>query len=161
GMKEKGVSAVGSASPDADRFLQEAEQGQDKKVQRLLGLAIDLSASMAGSIRNNTGDHLTRLESVQQSLKRLAQDARNSLQKEQRGKRQTSLDVFAYGFGLRSVRVCDFLSLLKVGKDVISEDEIEQIKRDYIQKMQSKYGDPREFQALVSHYVGSGLGNDV
>ncbi len=84
------------------------EQGQDKNIPGLLGLAIDLSGSMAGSIRNNTGGHLTRLESFQQSLKRLAQDARKTLQKEQTKGTKTSIDIFAYGFGLKGLSVCDF-----------------------------------------------------
>jgi hypothetical protein len=91
---------------------------------------------MAESIRNNTGGHLTRLKSFQQSLKRLAQDTRNTLQKKQTGEPKTSIDVFAYGFGLRSLRVCDLLSLMMVGKHVISQEEIEQLKRIYIQEMQ-------------------------
>src|SRR5713226_2096515 len=115
------------------------EQDQDKNVPALLGLAIDLSGSMAGSIRNNTGGRLTRLESFQQSLKRLAQDTRKTLQKEQTRGPKTSIEMFAYGFGLRGLSVCDLLSLMEVGKHVISKEEIEELKRTYEQEMRREY----------------------
>ena len=148
---------------DAESSLRGTEPRQNSS--GLLGLAIDLSGSMAGSIRNNTGGHLTRLESFQQSLKRLAQGARKTLQKEQTRGRETSIDMFAYGFGLRGLSVCDLLSLMEVGKHVISKEEIEQLKKDYTRQMQQKaeqdYGRYKGFGALARNLGFGELVNDA
>jgi len=153
-VAENSVQTNGGAGSSS----QKSEQVQDKNVQGLLGLAIDLSGSMTESIRNNTGGHLTRLESFQQSLKRLAQNARNTLQMEQTIGPKNSIDIFAYGFGLRGLRVCDLLSLMEVGKHVISQEEIEQMKRTYTREMQGEY---EKYQDLGSLARGLGLGGFV
>jgi len=83
-----------------------------KDLRALVGLAVDLSGSMSQSIKNKESE-CERVE--------------------------TSLDLFAYGFGLRDLDVCDLLSLMKVGKHVITKEEIEELKDRYAREMRSRY----------------------
>lgn len=112
---------------------------QSKEMKALVGLAIDLSGSMATSIRNNTGGQVSRLESFRQSLERLVNEAKTRVRDSRTKQLQTSIDLFAYGFGLRSMNVCDLLSLIKIGQHIISKEEIEKLKQRYIREMKSSY----------------------
>ena len=128
-----------------------------EEVKALVGLAIDLSGSMATSIRNNTGGQISRLESFRQSLERLASEAKTRA-RESRGKQLlTSIDLFAYGFGLRTMNVCDLLSLIKIGRDVITEEEIEELKQKYIREMQSNYSGYAGLGDLAKQFGFGGL----
>ncbi|HYT40974.1 MAG TPA: CHAT domain-containing protein [Methylomirabilota bacterium] len=110
-----------------------------KEGRVLLGLAIDLSGSMIESIRNETGGHISRLESVRQSFKELIQEAHKSIRESRAKHIQTSLDVFVYGFGLRSISVCDLLSLIKASRQIITQDLADELTQEFKRKNQSKY----------------------
>lgn len=125
-------------------------EGKFKNDKSLIGIAVDVSGSMTESINNNTNRQLSRLESFNESLKRLGEEANQTIKANKERKIDTNIDVFAYAFGLRTDDICDLFSLLKIGKDVISKEEIEDLKRKYTNEMKSKY----------SGYSGySGLGN--
>ncbi len=141
-----------SGSTDPTRF---------KEVKALVGLAVDLSGSMAGSIRNNTGGQVTRLESFRQSLGTLAREAKNRTRESRARQIQTSIDLFAYGFGLRAMPVCDLLSLIKVSQQIITKEEIEELKERYIREMQSGYSSYSGLGDLARQYGFGGLVRDV
>ncbi len=112
-----------------------------RDVKALVGLAVDLSGSMAQNIRNNSGGKLSRLEGFRQSLDKFVKDARNTVRRNKTKNIKSSIDLFAFGFGLRSdeIRVCDLLSLMRIGKEVITRDEIEELKQSYTQEIKNRY----------------------
>src|SRR6266480_805769 len=110
-----------------------------KEGRVLLGLAIDLSGSMIESIRNETGGHISRLESVRQSFNELIQEAHKSIRESRAKQIQTSIDIFVYGFGLRSIPVCDLLSLIKASRQIITKDLADELTQELKRKNQSKY----------------------
>lgn len=130
---------------------------QPKEVKALVGLAIDLSGSMATSIRNNAGGHISRLESFRQSLERLVNEAKTRVRESRAKQLQTSIDLFAYGFGLRAMNVCDLLSLIKIGQHVITKEEIEELKQRYIREMQSNYSSYADLGNLAKQFGFGGL----
>ena len=130
---------------------------QSKEMKALVGLAIDLSGSMAISIRNNTGGQVSRLESFRQSLERLVNEARTRVRESHTKQLQTSIDLFAYGFGLRAMNVCDLLSLIKIGQHVISKEEIEELKQRHTREMQSNYSGYEGLGDLAKQFGFGGL----
>ncbi len=124
----------------------------------LVGLAIDLSGSMAENIRNNTDGQLSRLESFRRSMDRLIKEAKNTIRESQSKSINTSIDIFVYGFGLRGLNVCDLLSLVRVSNNIISQQEIEELKQKYSQETQAKYESYKGLGGLASQY---GLGSLV
>lgn len=80
----------------------------------LVGLAIDVSASMRTSIANETDGDLSRLDSLRGAIRDVARQARSTFGPGDAGP-GAILNVFAYAFGLTHlpVAVCDFLSLSK------------------------------------------------
>lgn len=131
-----------TADDSASNDITSSRSGQPthfREVKALVGLAIDVSGSMASSIRNNTGGQVSRLESFRQSLERLVAEAKNRARESRAKQIQTSIDLFAYGFGLRAMTVCDLLSLIKVGQHVITKEEIEELKQKYIREAQTSY----------------------
>ena len=115
------------------------KRGYFKEGRVLLGLAIDLSGSMVQSIRNETGGHISRLASVRHSFNELIQDAYKSIRESRTKQIQTSIDVFVYGFGLRTNPVCDLLSLIRASRQVITKQVVEELTQEYRHKNQSKY----------------------
>lgn len=110
-----------------------------KEERVLLGLAVDLSGSMVESIRNETGGHISRLASVRQSFNELIQDAYKSIRASRAKHIETSIDVFVFGFGLRTNPVCDLLSLIRASRQVITKQVVEELTQEYRRKHQSKY----------------------
>jgi hypothetical protein len=110
-------------------------------VKALAGFAIDLSGSMEQNIRNNTGRQFSRLESFRKSLDLLVKEAQLVLQKSRENHQEATIDIFAYGFGLRSphIQTCDLLSLIKVGQGIIERGEIERLKQRYISEAQNQF----------------------
>src|SRR5260221_5607512 len=103
---------------------------------------------MIESSHNETGGHISRLESVRQSFKELIQDAYKSIRESRAKHIQTSMDVFVYGFGLRTNPVCDLLSLIRASRQVITRQVVEELTQEDRRKNQRKYkgfegtGDP-------------------
>lgn len=69
--------------------------------------------------------------------------------------------MFAYGFGLRGLSVCDLLSLMEVGKHVISKEEIERLKKDYTREMQGGYEKYKGLGNLARSYGFGGIINEA
>lgn len=112
----------------------------------LVGFAIDLSGSMDESIRNKADTNISRLQSLNQSFNELIANARASIQESRARNIETSLDVFVYGFGLRTVPVSDLLSLITAGREVITREVISEYEERCKQETQTKY----------KGYVGTG-----
>lgn len=136
---KRGETYTANNTISSGAISRSGESTHFREVKALVGLAIDLSGSMANSIRNNTGGQVSRLESFRQSLERLVTEAKNRVHESRAKQIQTSIDLFAYGFGLRAMTVCDLLSLIKVGQHVITKEEIEELKQRYIREAQSSY----------------------
>lgn len=160
-LKKGERSSVDSASVPASSGStfpsRSGNELQPKEVKAIVGLAIDLSGSMATSIRNNTGGQVSRLESFRQSLERLVHEARTRVRESQAKQLRTSIDLFAYGFGLRAMNVCDLLSLIKIGQHVITKEEIEELKQRYIREMQSNYSSYAGLGDLARQFGFGGL----
>ncbi len=128
-----------SPSPGTNQNPRVAERSYLRKGKFLVGFAIDLSGSMDQSIRNQTGIDTSRLRSLDQSLSDLMKHARESIRESQSRGIETSLDLFAYGFGLRALPVCDLLSLYKAGRELITRERIttyaESYKREQLAKL--------------------------
>jgi hypothetical protein len=110
-----------------------------RHLKMLVGIAIDVSGSMRESMNNNSGGSLSRLESFRRSLNSLAADARRLATEAKQMGAQSIVRLFVYGFGLRNDRVCDLLSLIRVAGDVITQEEIESLKRQYADEIRASY----------------------
>jgi soluble P-type ATPase len=128
-----------TADVEAQQQASTRELFKEKADKSLIGIAVDVSGSMAESIKNDSNRQISRLQSFNESLNRLAKQAKETIQENRSRQIDTTVEVFAYAFGLRSGGVCDLLSLMKVGKDIISEREIEEMKQRHISEMKSKY----------------------
>jgi len=128
---------------DIDIKLDEPEEMPEsfyfKEEKALVGIALDLSGSMRASIQNNTKEQISRLESIRQSLDELIKTAQKSIREGRARNEKGGIDMFIYGFGLKTMAVCDLLSLIKAGQQVISKDVIEEFKQRYRQEKQEKY----------------------
>lgn len=105
----------------------------------LVGFAIDLSGSMEQSIRNRTDADMSRLRSLDQSLHDLMKNARESLEESQARNIETSIDLFAYGFGLRTIPLCDLFSLIKAGRAIITDDVIDEYTQNYKEQYKTNH----------------------
>lgn len=65
----------------------------------LVGLAIDVSGSMTNAIQNPDGPNLNRLQAFSESLKNLAERARELSLKSPNAEKSALVQLFAYGFG--------------------------------------------------------------
>lgn len=117
----------------------------------LLGIAIDLSASMQESIRNNQNDQRNRLESIRRSLKRLTKEVPNLLREEVSDELEDNIDLIVYGFGFRDFAVCDLLSLLETGPNIIA-----QLKKTIDEAASYYPGDPYNEMEVAARMFGRG-----
>lgn len=106
----------------------------------LIGVALDLSTSMKRSFQNQEGENIYRLESIRNAFKEFTQVARRGVQENQTEDMPASIDMFIYGFGLRSIEVCDLLALWKASTQIITKDRIERITEQYKQEQHNTYG---------------------
>lgn len=124
----------------------------------ILGLGVDLSGSMQGSMRNDKGGAVTRLEGFRRALQRSVQNA-HEIARKRSSADVPRFDIFAYGFGLRhrSFEYADLFSLLKVSKDLITTEEIERLKEKHTatvrRKYESKASQYSGFASLANRYV--------
>ncbi len=82
---------------------------------------------------------MSRLKSLDQSLDDLIKKARESLQESKARNIETCLDLFAYGFGLRTIPVCDLFSLIKAGRAVITDAVIDEYTQNYKRQNQAEH----------------------
>jgi hypothetical protein len=110
---------------------------------------------MDQSIRNRTNVDMTRLRSLDQSLDDLLKNARESLRESSAKNIETSLDLFAYGFGLRTLSVCDLFSLIKAGRAIITDEVIDEYTETYKRHYQTEY---KAYEGTSEIARGLGLG---
>jgi hypothetical protein len=88
----------------------------------LIGIGVDLSGSMKQSIRNETGEQVSRIQSFRRSLNQLAKEANSAINKHEKGK-GSNLEIFIYAYGLQDVfgetdlittKVSDLLTFFKI-----------------------------------------------
>ncbi len=128
-----------SAASDEEESRESSDRNHFKQGKFLVAFAIDLSGSMDQSIRNRTDVDMTRLKSLDQSLDDLIKNARESLQESKARNIETSLELFAYGFGLRTLPVCDLFSLIKAGRAIITDEVIDEYTERYKHHYQAEY----------------------
>ncbi len=133
--KGETVSAVGGE----EERKETSDKIHFKQGNFLVALAIDLSGSMDQSIRNQTDVDITRLKSLDESLDTLIRNARESIQESKARNIETSLDLFAYGFGLRTIPVCDLFSLIKAARAIITDEVIDEYTENYKRHYQSEH----------------------
>lgn len=129
-----------------------------RETRAIVGFAIDVSGSMEKNLQNNSDEKNSRLQSVRKSFERLVKQARDGIRDSKARHIQTSIDVFVYGFGFREMPVCDILSLLKIGSQIITKQEIEELRRRYLDELQGKYSGYSGTKELVQSL---GLGSLV
>jgi len=142
---------LGPDDADAEELVQDAEgqaRGDASVPPVLLGLAVDLSGSMQGSIRNRSNRTMSRLDGFREALDNAVRDARQSAST--RDEEADSCHVFAYGFGLRhrSVECADLFSLVSASKDLITDEELDRIKTKHTNEVRRRY------EARASQYGG-------
>jgi hypothetical protein len=127
----------------------------------LLGIAIDTSGSMTESIRNSTGESLSRFGSVEAALTEIA----TQLQDEMLHATNDTPDlfrIFIYGFGLRiGTGAADLASLWKAAQKIDLEKEIEVRKRRYGAEGQRKAAGYQGLASLARSYGFGGLVDSV
>jgi hypothetical protein len=126
----------------------------------LVGVAVDVSGSMQGSIRNRDGTHQSRFQSFQEALGRVVRASRERAEELARsgGPGSAEAVVFAYAFGLStSPEVVDLLALLAVAEGVISPGEIEQLKQRYAGEVRQRYSGYGGLTSLARSYGFGGL----
>lgn len=124
--------------------------GQKKSSRTLIGIAVDVSGSMRASIRNESGDNQSRLESFREALDHLVQEAKKTLDLKKEQKAESVVDLFIYGFGLKqkledadlfNIKVYDFLTLMRIGPSLLSGGDTKIDSEKY-----------RELEALAHDY---------
>ena len=153
---------LGECGPGSDLQVGRASEDAIKRgsVQPLLvGFGLDVSGSMEASINNRVGTRQTRLQgfrsALAQGVARSREIARNS--------RQVDVEtrIFAYAFGLRTGDVCDLLSLVKCADDIISKEEIEDMKQRYSREIQARYAGGGGLASLARSYGLGGIVDSV
>lgn len=119
--------------------------------QVLLGLAIDVSGSMAENLPRDIGVERTRLESVQLSLRQIAVEARDALREQ--SQQSSAVEIFAYGFGFREAGVRDLLGLISAAKDLFSRGEIAEVEQEVRAESEQKFGGLRDLGRLLEGYL--------
>lgn len=142
----EGPSGVRSQAKDELEYIHLREG------KALLGFALDLSGSMETSVLNTKGGAISRLEGVQQALKDLMDMTRKGIRDNRNKNVQTSVDIFAYGFGLRTMPVCDLLSLMKASQEIITQDVTAHYREQVEQEMKSKHGNLQGFSNVLKRF---------
>lgn len=122
----------------------------------LLAIGLDVSGSMESRLNNRENLERTRLEGFRAALERVAHDSRDFLRSVKRT--GSSDSVFAYVFGLRTGDTCDLFSLVKVAGQIISDSEVESLKRQYGEEIRRRYAGGSGLEGLARSY---GLGGFV
>lgn len=107
----------------------ESRYTSPKAVRSLLGIAIDTSGSMQGSIQNRSGPSATRFSEVKAALADIGRQVQEELKFRIEGAGDT-FQVFLYAFGLRvGSGVADLASLWAAAKGFDLEREV-QVRRN-------------------------------
>ena len=125
----------------------------------LVGVAVDVSGSMQGSIRNRYGANQSRFQSFQEALGRVVRASRQRAEELARsGANSVEALVFAYAFGLStSPGVVDLLALLAAAEGVTTPGEIELLKERYVQEIRQRYSGYGGLASLARSYGFGGV----
>jgi CHAT domain len=143
-----------TASVQQSRAISPAEQQA-----LLLGIGLDVSGSMEENINNKVGKKQTRLEGFSEALDRGIKRSKTFLESVE--KTQAPVYLFAYAFGLRTGDVCDLFSLIKIAGDIISKEEIEDLKDRYTEEIKRRYSGRSGLGGLESLARDYGFGGVV
>lgn len=122
-----------------EEAIEVAERTYVKTGKYLVGFAVDLSGSMNESIRNQSDESISRLKSLNKSFDELMANFRQSLEESKARNIEASIDIFVYGFGIRTIPVCDLLALVKASSEVITEEIIRNYKENFKKENEEKY----------------------
>jgi hypothetical protein len=126
----------------------------------LIGVAVDVSGSMQGSIRNCSGRSQSRFESFREALVRVVTEGRQRAEELARGGGPAEAEalVFVYAFGL-SVRpeVADLFALLAAAEGVDMPAEIERLKEHHAAEVRRRYSGYGGMADLARSYGFGGL----
>lgn len=127
----------------------------------LLGIAIDTSGSMQGSIRNRTGESLSRFGSVKAALAEVGAQVRDEMLRRS-ANTPDAFRVFVYAFGLRiGTGTADMASLWKAAQNIDLEKEIEIRKRRYEAEGRRKAAGYGDLASMARSYGFGGLVDSV
>lgn len=121
----------------------------------LVGVGIDVSGSMESNINNRVGGRQSRLAAFRDALSQGASRTVRYL-----GPMENSaahVRLFGYAFGLRSGGVCDLFSLVKAADGLVSQDEIERLKRKHTSAIERRYSGASGLESLARQYLGGGM----
>ena len=96
-----------------------------RRLSRLVGFALDVSGSMAGSITNEAGGELGRLDGLRNALDSIFQELEDLLRVTSETEFTPNDHFFAYAFGIRApgVQTCDLFHTLE------NMDELQRLSR--------------------------------
>lgn len=130
-------------------------------IRSLLGIAIDTSGSMQESIRNRTGEAISRFGSVKSALTEIGNQVREELTRRGAGAGD-SFQVFVYAFGLRIGNgVADMASLWKAAARLDLKREVEIRKQRYEAEARRKAAGYSGLASLARSYGFGGLVDSV
>jgi hypothetical protein len=130
----------------------------------LIGIAVDVSGSMSQSIQNRDGISQSRFASFRQAVSEIVEEGRRKAQEliDDGQEEVAEALVFAYAFGMRySPQVVDLLSMRQAAENVVSEAEIEQMKRRYAGEIRSRYSGYGGLADTARSFGFGGLVNKV
>ena len=136
----------------SNKAKDESEYIHLREGKALLGFALDLSGSMETSVLNTKGGTITRIEGVQQALKDFMDTTRQGIRDNHNKNVQTSVDIFAYGFGLRALPVCDLLSLMKASQEIIPQEVITRYREQFEHEMKHRHGNLQGFGSVLKRF---------
>jgi hypothetical protein len=114
---------------------------------------------MESNINNKVGGRQTRLEGFREALYQGINRSKNFLEAIKNTKAPVKL--FAYAFGLRTGEVCDLFSLVKAADDIISNDEIENLKRRYTAEIKNRYSGMGGIADIARNFGFGGIVDSV
>jgi len=131
-----------------------------KETTALVGIAVDVSATMRQTIRSSREKHLSRLAGFQQALESAVS---TSLQQDQgarieRGMEDAGPRIFVYAFGLsREPAVIDLLSLIRAAGNVATAREIDALTQRFTKELRSRYSGLEGIGGLARSFGFGGL----
>nr|BBH86384.1 hypothetical protein KTC_11350 [Thermosporothrix sp. COM3] len=126
----------------------------------LVGFALDVSSSMQHSFLNQTAEAPSRLNDIRRALSGFVRNARKTLQ-EVPVDEQATIDMFIYGFGLKTLNPCDLLSLWKASKQVLTDEVVQDLVSKYKKEQEQKYKGYRQIGALLQDLAPGSLSEKV
>ena len=151
-LLKQGETLLTTSIEASGKAKDEPEYVHLREGKALLGFALDLSGSMETSVLNTKSGTITRIEGVQLALKDFMDTTRQGIRDNRNKNVQTSVDIFAYGFGLRTTPVCDLLSLMKASQEIITQDVLTRYRKQFEQEMDHKHGNLQDLGNVFKRF---------